>query len=85
MSKRKIRKLRHRTDQKPILTFKQLTQMGNMRAKLMRGDITPEQIPAWMMGESGQATPAEQEFFGDPAEHAEHVHDEHCDHNHGDK
>lgn len=84
MSKRKIRKLRHRTDQKPMLTFKQLTEMGNVRVKLAKGLITPEQIPAWMMGEAPVKIAAPQ-VFGDPAEHSEpheHVHGEHCNHEH---
>lgn len=51
MSKRKVRKLRHRTDQLPILTFNQLSQMGTVRAKLLSGEITSEQIPPWMLGE----------------------------------
>lgn len=82
MSKRKIRKLRHRTDQKPMLTFKQLTEMGNVRAKLAKGLITPDQIPAWMTGETPVKVEAPQ-VFGDPSEHSEsheHVHGEHCNH-----
>lgn len=79
MSKRKVRKLRHRTDQLPILTFKQLVEMGNVRAKMMRGEITPDQVPAWMMGEGKPDQAAlENEFFTSE----EHIHDENCKHDH---
>lgn len=69
MSKRKVRKLRHRTDQLPILTFNQLSQMGTIRAKLLSGEITSDQIPPWMLGEA----PVPPKDFK-PEEEVEQVH-----------
>lgn len=61
MSKRSVRKFRHRSDVTPNLTFKQSVQIGMVHAMLLRKEITYNDVPQWMK-DLGQTAKQEAEL-----------------------
>lgn len=94
MSKRSIRKVRHRSDSVNF-TFKQRVQIGQSSRQLAMGEIKIDQLPEWMLKDklisrlalidpNPQLTPEQLAFGQQLAAEIEaqdlHVHDEHCNH-----
>jgi hypothetical protein len=92
MSKRSIKKFRHRTDKPLHRPFGDLSQMGVLRGKLKRGEITFDQIPAKFKAPVITPPPVEEDTTYRGLEvtepenvpvmdtHEEHVHGEGCTH-----
>ncbi len=73
MSKRAHRKIRHRENSPTILTFKQRVHMGAVKGKLLRKEMTYDDVPQWMQDLANQAIPTMEETH-------EHIHNENCTH-----
>lgn len=86
MSNRTARKFRHRTDKSPALTFKQHVQLGVTHARLVRGEITYNDVPQWMRDiakstkQEAELTEVVQEKIDEAIEAHNHEHGEHCNH-----